>query len=508
MASLSGEDSGQRILAAVDLGSNSFHLQVARANGRQLEIIDRLKEPVRLAAGLGDDQRLDADVRERALACLARFGQRLNRLPGVQLRAVGTSALRRARPADQFLSAAEQALGHPIDVVYGVEEARLIYAGVSLDLDDRQPRRLVIDIGGGSTEIVLGHGATPRLLHSLSLGAVTWSLRYFPGGQVSRTAWHAAVVEARLALAPIARAYRAAGWQRAIGASGSIKAIRRVCRDAGWSDGDITSAALDELAQTLIESGGVDDAGFESLSDSRRPIFAGAAAILTALFDSLGIEAMGVSDKALREGILLELLGHEPDHDPRHGSVASTQQRYNVNTAQAERVCNTARALQADLGHWLPPRTGGSIDALHWAGQLHEIGMAIAHKGYHRHGAYIVRNADLHGFSRTEQTTLAALLCLHRGKFRRTALDDIPEAHRQGVERLALVLRLAVLLNRDRDPERSVPVRLSADGQTLQLHFPAGWLDTQPLTQADLAREQKRVSDAGYTLTITVGSIP
>lgn len=503
MTTANDDSTEQHILAAVDLGSNSFHMLVARAAGRQLEVIDRLKEPVRLAAGVDDDYHLGADACERALACLGRFGQRLKQLPSAQVRAVGTNTLRRAPPAESFLQAAEQALGHRIHVIYGIEEARLIYAGVCMDLDDSLPQRLVIDIGGGSTEIILGHETTPHLLQSVSLGAVSWSRRYFPNGKVSQATWRQAVVDARVLLAPIARAYRDAGWQWVLGSSGSIKAIQRVCLDAGWTDHEITPQALHRLAKTLVQAGSVEQAGLDALSDDRRPVFAGAAAILTAIFESFGIAAMSVSSKALREGILLDLLGYDPAHDPRQASIGDAQRRYNVDIAHAERVSATAHDLQADAVAWLPAITNGCTSALHWAAHLHEVGMAIAHKGYHKHGAYIVRNVDLQGFSRTEQMILAALIQLHRGRFRRAALDDIPQAHRQGAEQLALLLRLAVLLNRDRDPNRHVPVRLSAVGKRLELCFAPGWLDTQPLTSADLAQEQQRLKDAGYTLAVT-----
>lgn len=499
-------DEGQHILAAVDLGSNSFHMLVVRATGQRFEVIDRLKEPVRLAAGIDDNQQLSAEARERALACLQRFGQRLNALPSVQVRAVGTNTLRRAQPDDDFLQTAEQALGHPIDIIYGVEEARLIYAGVSLDLGDSQPQRLVVDIGGGSTELILGHDTAPRLLESLSLGAVSWSLRFFPKGKVTKSIWREAVVEARLHLAPLTRTFCEAGWQRALGASGSIKAILAVCHDEGWSDNVITPEALHKLSKALIKAGSVDKADFDALSDDRRPVFAGAVAILTAIFESFGVESMSVSGKAVREGMLIDMLGHEPGRDPRSSSVKDAQTRYNVDTGQAERVSRTAHALQADADSWLPVSASGCANALHWAAQLHEIGMAIAHKGYHKHGAYIVTYADLHGFSRTAQQILAALIRLHRGKFRRAVLKGIPAAYRQGVERLALILRLAVLLNRDRDPQRHVPVQLSAKGKMLQLSFETGWLDSQPLTRADLTREQKRLDDADFKLMVIDGA--
>ncbi|MDN5874293.1 MAG: Ppx/GppA family phosphatase [Sinobacteraceae bacterium] len=491
----------RRTIAAVDLGSNSFHLLVARTDGMQLQVVDRLKEPVRLAAGLDAQQRLSAAACARALACLERFGQRLRRFPAVQVRAVGTYTLRRAYPVVPFLEQAQQALGHPIEVISGIEEARLIYAGVTLDFDTEQPRRLVIDIGGGSTEIILGQLTEPRLMESLPLGAVVYSQRFFPRGVITASAWHQAVVAARLELEPMAHAYRSAGWDTVVGASGSIKTIQQVCMDYGWIDDAITPAALNKLASRLVKAGSVDNAKLPKLSASRRTVLAGATAILSASFDALGIDAMQATDKALREGLLLNIIGANHSHDLRRISVADAQRRYSVDVAHAQRVATTAQQLLDDAAGWLPTTTdwGG---VLHWVCQLHEIGLAIAHKGYHKHGAYILRNADLHGFSQSEQAVLATLLRLQRGKFRKTEVADLPSNQQAVVERIAVLLRLAVLLHRSRVPAQLPRCRLEVNNTTLKLTFGDGWLETHPLTRAELEREQTNLASAGYDLQI------
>jgi exopolyphosphatase/guanosine-5'-triphosphate,3'-diphosphate pyrophosphatase len=491
----------QGALAAVDLGSNSFHMVIAQPAGGRLHVIDRLKETVRLAAGLNKAYQLDAAASARALACLERFGQRLRAQPLVQVRAVGTQTLRRVKPPGAFIEAAEAALGHPIEVIYGVEEARLIYAGVTLDLGAAQVRRLVVDIGGGSTEFIAGDRDQPRLLKSLNLGAIAHSRDYFPGGIITARAWRAAVLAARLQLAPIARAYRAAGWDIALGASGSIKAIAHVCAAAGWMKGAITPTALARLARALIQAGHIDRAELPTLSPARRPIFTGAAAVLTAIFEDLGIQAMQLTDKALREGLLLDLLGRAEAHDRRETSVVDAQQRYAADIDQAARVAATGARLLADTGCWLPDSATAYPRLLHWAAQLHEIGATIAYKGYHKHSAYIVRNADLAGFSQSEQLVLSVLLHLHRGQFRRGVLADLPARQRPGVERLAVVLRLAVLLNRSRDPKHP-PVHLQAVETQLRLLFDDGWLDAHPLTRADLLREAAYLDAVGYVLQL------
>lgn len=488
-------------VAAVDLGSNSFHMVVARTEGGELHTVDRIKESVRLAAGLDERRNLTPEACERALACLERFGQRVRHLPHGRVRAVGTNTLRRARGVGNFIGRAEAALGHPIEIIYGAEEARLIYGGVVQDLGSEWPRRLVADIGGGSTELVVGELATPEHMESVSLGAVSHTQRYFPDGEITEAAWTAAVLGARVTLEPLAREYRDAGWDLAVGASGSIRAVHKVCAEAGWSEGEITPAALTKLGKALVKAGHVDKLDFAGLSEDRRPIFAGGAALLTGIFESLGIEAMAVSDKALREGLLLDLLGRLAHHDVREESVAAATRRYGVDVGHAERVAATARRLLADVGDWLPDEAADAL--LRWAALLHEIGLAIAHKGYHKHGEYIVRNADLQGFSQTEQTILAALLRLHRGKFQRKALDDLPGAHQGPTERMAVLLRLAVLLHRGRDPRgQPPPVHLAAKGSRLTLTFDAGWLDQRPLTREDLARERAHLERAGYRLQV------
>ncbi|MES1950795.1 exopolyphosphatase [Salinisphaera sp. S4-8] len=488
---------GPQTVAAVDLGSNSFHMIVVRDDGGKLHVVDRLKESVRLAGGLSADRRLDPDAAARALACLERFGQRLQGIPAGHVRAVGTNTLRRARDSDAFLAEASAALGHPVEVIYGAEEARLIYGGVIQDLGTDHPRRLVIDIGGGSTEVIVGELARPLLVESLSLGAVVQMQRFFGNGKISRKAWQAAVTDARLTVEPIARAYRKAGWDLAIGASGSVKSILRAA-GAKKTDETITPADLKTLARALLKAGKVDKLDLPGVSDERRAIFPGGLAVLTGLFESLGIEAMRVSDKALREGVVADLLGRLHDHDAREDGVLAASQRYDVDHAQAERVAATAIAL---LGDYDDERaTGMAPRLLRWAALLHEIGLAISHKGYHKHGEYILRNADLQGFSRTDQAVLATLVRLHRGRFRADLVDALPADWRALAYRLALVLRLAVILHRGRDPDIVPPAWLAVEKNALSLHCDADWLDERPLTQADLARESELLARADITL--------
>lgn len=494
-----GAEYATQTVAAVDLGSNSFHMIVVRDDGGKLHVVDRLKESVRLAAGLSDDRTLDAEACERALACLDRFGQRLRGLDHRHVRAVGTNTLRRAQGADDFIERAGQALGHPIEVIYGAEEARLIYGGVIQDLGDEWPRRLVVDIGGGSTELIIGEHTEPRLVESMSLGAVVQMRKFFADGKITRKAWQAAVMDARLTLEPIARAYRKAGWDIAVGASGSVKSILRA---AGGSDAQetITPKLLSELGRAVVKAGRVDKLSLPDVSDDRRAIFPGGLAVLTGIFESLEIESMRVSDKALREGVIADLLGRLHDHDAREEGVISASRRYDVDHEQGERVAATAIRLLGHVDAADDPTSGMAVRLLRWAALLHEIGLAISHKGYHKHGEYILRNADLQGFSRADQAILATLVRLHRGRFRSDVIQALPPVWQESAQRLAVVLRLAVILHRGRNPQTVPPARLQTGKRGIRLICESDWLAERPLTRADLAREAELLGRAGIRL--------
>lgn len=493
-----GEHAPQTV-AAVDLGSNSFHMIVVRDDGGKLHVVDRLKESVRLAAGLTEDRTLDAEACERALACLERFGQRLRGLDHGHVRAVGTNTLRRAQGADDFIERASAALGHPVEVIYGAEEARLIYGGVIQDLGDEWPRRLVVDIGGGSTELIIGEHAEPKLVESVSLGAVVQMRRFFADGKITRKAWQAAIMDARLTLEPIARAYRESGWDIAVGASGSVKSILRA---AGVSDTQeiITPLSLRELGRDVVKAGRVDKLALPDVSEDRRAIFPGGLAVLTGIFESLEIESMRVSDKALREGVVADLLGRLHDRDAREDGVVSASRRYDVDHGQGERVAATAIRLLGHVDAADDPTSGMAVRLLRWAALLHEIGLAISHKGYHKHGEYILRHADLQGFSRADQAILAALVRLHRGRFRSDVIQTLPSVWRESAERLAIVLRLAVILHRGRNPQTIPPARLHTTKRGIELVCDSEWLESRPLTRADLAREAELLGRAGIRL--------
>lgn len=490
-------------IAAVDLGSNSFHMLVARATGSELQIIDRLREPIRLAAGLNAEKRLDLEAQTRALACLQRFGQRLRQLRAQHVRAVGTNTMRRMKGGKEFLAAAEAALGHSIEIIAGAEEARLVYGGVTHGMGRENPRRLVVDIGGGSTEIIIGHGPQPKLMESVSLGCVTHHQLFFADGEISRARFRKARLAARVQLEFLERRYRKAGWDFAIGASGTVRGVWRVMMAQGWCEQQITRAGLEKVIELVIERGHVDKIDFDSLREDRRPVFAGGLAALAGVFDALKLERMETSERALREGLIYDLLGRLSNHDVRGESVATMARRYGVDQTHALNVERTAlKILDQTADAWdLEPKFCGML--LSWAAQLHEIGLVVAHNSYHKHGEYIIRHCDLQGFSQTDQKLLATLVRLHRGKFVLNALEDVPSASIEPLRKLATIFRLAVLLHRSRTPALKLPLRIKAGRRQLDLEFAQKtWLIRHPLTQADLEREAEYLRATDMRLKI------
>ena len=477
------------LLAAADLGSNSFHLVVARYEHGELRVIDRLRDSVRLAAGLRADGSLDPARRDKALASLARFGQRLRVLPPGRVRAVATNTVRRLSAPADFLGPAEQALGHPIEVVSGREEARLIYLGVAHGIPDSPQRRLVIDIGGGSTEFIIGQHFEALEKESLQMGCVASTLRFFGDGKLSPKRWKQAQTEIAVELQQFAADYRSHGWGETIGSSGTIKAIGNVLQAAGWCDSGISRSALEKLRDAMLDCGSVERLRLPGLTEDRVGVFAGGAAILEAAFTALDLQQMRICDTAMREGLLYDMIGRAEHRDPRAASIAALAQRYAVDRAHATRVETTALALLDQVApDW--ELAQAEHDWLSWAARIHEIGLAIAHSQHHLHGAYIVENSDLAGFARHEQQVLAAILRNHRRKPDDAVLRALPERLRRPTARVTTLLRLAVLLQRGRAADPPPPIDLSADDKTLQLTLPRAWLDEHPLTRADLEQER------------------
>ena len=468
------------LLAAVDLGSNSFHMVVAKTVLGQLRIVDRIKEHVRLAEGLDGKGGLSEEALLRAHDCLERFGQRLAAVPRGRVRAIATNTVRQLRTPHNFLMPAEAALGHEIEVVSGREEARLIYLGVAHGNPPRGKQRLVMDIGGGSTEFIIGAGFLPLERESLQMGAIATTRRFFADGKLTRARWDAARTEITAEFQQFALAYRNLGWQEVYGSSGTIKAVAEVAEEMDLARGAITDDAL---------------------SADRLPIIAGGLLILDAAFNELDLRRMAVSDNALREGVLHDMLGRGTDRDPRDDSIRALADRYDVDRDQAERVEATALDLfDRVAADWQLDEDDRRL--LAWSARVHEIGLAVAHSQYHQHGAYLLQHSDIAGFSRTEQQFLAALVRNQRRGLHLRSFEGLPERLAASALRCARLLRLSVLLHRSHDP-RQIPVaELVADGARMLLGFQAGWLVAHPLTQADLATEQDYLRERGKQLEL------
>ena len=486
-------------LAAVDLGSNSFHCQVARVVGDQVYPLDALREPVRLGAGLSKDKRLDDDVQERALACLKRFGERLRGLDKHAVRAVGTNTLRVAKNAATFIRKAEAALGFPIEIVAGREEARLIYLGVAHELPASREKRLVVDIGGGSTEIIIGSGYRPQRLESLFMGCVSYSLRFFEDGRITKGAMKQAELAARNELQPIVAKFARGNWQQAVGSSGTVRAIAEVIRQNGHADDGITPAGLDRVRSHLIKAGDMDKVELAGLKPDRLPVFPGGIAILNAIFSELDIDSMTVADSAMRQGVLYDLLGRVHHKDMRDVTVAQFMQRYHVDALQARRVAalafNIHRKLTADAGE---PDEDVSR-CLAWASKLHEIGISVAYSGYHKHSAYILANADMPGFSRDEQMRLAVMVQAHRRSLKKVTkkIEEI------GADwDMVFALRLAVLLCRSRSDVAVPSLQPRRQGRKLRLGLDSAWLARNPLTVTALHDEIREWDEIGFELKV------
>ena len=468
----------------------------------QLTIIDRLRETVRLAEGLSDDGTLSPAARERSIACLSQFGERLRAMRAANVRAAGTSTIRRAREDLGFMAEAEAALGHPIEVISGIEEARLIYKGVTHSLPPNDGMRLVLDIGGGSTEVILGRGAEPRALESLHLGCVSMTERFFPDGAITRERFDRARTAAKLELRPIKAFFRGSGDVEAIGTSGTILSTERVARLAGLQEsGEMSLETIEALIERVLAFDNIGSLSMTGLSERRAQVWPGGLAILAELMVALRIRALRVSDGALREGLLYDLLGRLQHEDARERTVYAMASRYHVDPEQSARVATTAAMLLRQCAQKWSLTAELAANMLDWGARLHEIGLDISHDGYQRHGAYVAQYADMPGFPRAEQRFLACLIGAQRHAINTRTLNLLPRSWRAQALRLIILLRLAVLLNRSRRSADVPDVGMEVGEQDIRLHFDQEWLAANPLTAADLTREQGYLQSVGYTLT-------
>lgn len=481
--------------AAIDLGSNSFHMVVAEPEGDSIRIIDSLREAVRLGAGLDSRKRLTDETMQRSLDALGLFAERLRDVPRKHFRVVGTNTLRRAKNADEFMSEARAILGKNVEIISGREEARLIYSAVAHTHPDPDHQRLVCDIGGGSTELIVGHGLKPRLMESVNMGCVGVTNQFFASGKISKKNFERAITHAELELQPLKQAYLKSNWETAIGCSGTIKATGRMLAELGITDGQITRKGLSTLRQHLIDAENIQELSFSSISQDRTQVIVGGIAVLTAVLRSMKIDTLSVSQVALREGLIFDMIGKREHTDIQQETLTALNRRFLIDEAQARRVESTAvRLFNLAKKDW-DLDNDCDLTLLLWAARLHEIGMGVAHSQYHKHGAYIVQHCDLFGFSKAEQNALSMMVRFHRRKIELDDFAGLPKSERKRLIKLTALLRLAALLHRGRHDDDLKRISLKVDGNTLTFSLADDWVNEMPLTYAELESESMRLSE-------------
>ncbi|MBF7683219.1 exopolyphosphatase [Acinetobacter sp. B5B] len=492
----------EELLAAIDMGSNSFHLAIARLDHGEVKKVVSMSEKVQLAAGLDDNNNLTEVAQQRGLACLSRFVGRLSSVQASRLRIVATNALRQAKNGQEFIDKAAEILPKPIEIIAGREEARLIYLGVSHTMANGG-RRLVVDIGGGSTEFIIGEQFEPIYTESLQMGCVAFTNKFFTDGEISAKNFNKAVSAATKELLVIANAYKEEGWETVVGSSGTIKACRQIIINMGWSDEQqtITRAGVEKLKEKLLKYKHISELDFDGLKDDRRAVLPAGFAILYAIFNVMDIDRMMYSDGALREGVMYDLLGRFKHEDIRDRSVQALVGRYGIDVKQAERVVKTAQKLFDDVAESLK-LTNEDSDLLRRAAYLHEIGLAISHGGYHRHGAYVLEHSDIPGFSQIDQNCLSHLVAHHRRKIKADLKNEILKVATPALVYLCLLLRLAVLLNHSRSDQMLPAIELTVANEQ-QWHLTvSGDAKQWPLLIADLHDEQAQFKHWNIDLII------
>jgi len=489
-----------RSYAAIDLGSNSFHMVVAEPEGHSIRITDSLRIPVRLGAGLDSEKRLKPQTREIALDALGQFAERLRGVPLKQVRVVGTNTLRRARGAATFIDEAHTILGKRIEIISGREEARLIFSAVSHATPDPDTNRLVIDIGGGSTELIIGQGFKPVLLESVNIGCVSYTTNFIPDKKVSAADIKSASVAAQLELRPIARSYLDAGYSEVTGCSGTLKAVASMLAEINITDGEITRDGVRELIKRIDKAGDIGKLELTSISADRSAVICGGIAIVHALMKTLKIKRMQASTVALREGLIFDMVGKQEHSDLQSQTLSNLVTRYDIDLQQANRVETCARFYFKQVADEWQLDEDADLDLLRWAAQMHEIGKAVAHTQYHKHGAYILENSDLIGFSMAEQKALALLVRFHRRKFSSEAFDTLQKSEKERIVRLLSLLRLSALLHRGRHNFNFERLSVKAKESKLVVSVDEQWLEENPLTSAELVAEADRLLQVDFKL--------
>ena len=494
------KESSHDILAALDLGSNSFHLVVAKRTDSGFRIVDKHKETVRLASGLDVHGSLKKESIKKALNCISRLSERIRDLPTRGVRIVGTNTLRKAKNSEAFIIEAEKIIGHPIDIISGTEEARLIYLGVTKDIGFVDSKTLVIDIGGGSTEIIIGKNSEPLMLSSLHMGCISQTLKFFQAGNLDIEVFNQAMVAVAQELEPISLSYRDYGWNKVLGSSGTIISIYEILEKNGWAKEIITKEGLENLLNRLLSAGSIKKLSIKGVSDDRKDILPGGLAILMGIFKAMKLDTMSVSYNALREGLLFDLVGRIDNKDVRDSTVSALQRDYQIDTWHAsvvERsVIHIFDSLQEDWSIF----NNDYRKLIGWAAQLAEIGLIVSYSQYHKHGAYLLANLDMPGFSEKEKNILSFLVRAQRRKFPAREFRMMGRVEKKVLCKLSIMLRVAILLHRSRMDFPIEKCQLLFTDDTFEITFPKLWMKDHLLTLADLKSEQDYLKAIGYTL--------
>ncbi|MDB5825438.1 MAG: putative exopolyphosphatase Ppx [Herminiimonas sp.] len=476
------------MLAAVDLGSNSFRLHIAELAGGKIRIVKSARDPIRLGAGLDEKGNLTPQAMRSAIDCLARFSTILAEFPVTSVRVVATNTLRIARNRAMFLPQAEQAIGYPIEIISGEEEGRLIYLGVSDALPASQERRLVIDIGGGSTELILGVGSEIEKVESFTIGTVSQSLGFFPQGRIDASTFNAAVLSACSRFEDVAADYSASKWSQAYGSSGTVRAIADAISKNGIGDGTVSRHSVDALRDRLIGFGNASKVELAGMKPDRAGVIMGGLAVLIGLMQQLGIQSITPIEAGLRMGVLTDLTLRSTRRDRRELAVREFLQRFHVDETRANRVGDMARTLFLQL----KPSSDNLLRHLYWSALLHEVGMSVSHSGYHKHGAYLVENADLSGFTTREQRMMGTLVLGQKGNLRKVS-DALANAD---LNRAILAMRLAVLFMHSRLDAKLEGVRVKMKTR-IDVEIQREWVVDHPTLSYWLDKEREHWREIG-----------
>ena len=499
--------SPETLLAAVDLGSNSFRLEIGRFYNGQIQRVDYLKEAVRQGGDLDENRNLKPEAIERGLKCLARFGETLKGFPQHNVRAVATQTLREAKNRDVFLKLAKKALGYEIEVISGVEEARLIYEGVSRLLPQSNEKRLVIDFGGRSTEFILGQHLSAEITDSLRVGSVAWALKYFVDGNLSEKNFQRAEIAAESFLDAVADTYQHQHWDVAYGASGTVGAIADILVNAGFEEGIITRQGLAWLRAQLIKAKTLDKLDLAGLKEDRKPVIASGLAILIGIFDLLKLDTLIAAKGALRHGLLYDMMSQDADtsEDLRDASINHLVTRFGVNKSHVSNVAKVAVGFFSALLPTLVEHKDNAHElqrlkqVLNWAALCHEIGAAISHSESQKHGAYILDNTELMGFAQSELHRLSLLVLGHCGKLRKLDVDFNDESF---ICKL-MSLRLAVIFCHSRNMPVLKNISFERAENTFLLSLPSVWQQAFPQTTYLLEEEILAWQKVNWSLVVS-----